>query len=266
MKAPPELTARDEARINVLVEHFLANKPKFVSLLEQLNSSLSNDATLTGLVHSIKSRVKDPGHLKEKLERKMKGAKKRKESFDVTVENFFERFNDLAGLRILHLHTRQFRSIHECLMRIFEEDKYDLVEGPIARTWDDESRKFFKEIGIDTKDSPSMYTSVHYVIAPNKKSRITCEVQVRTLAEELWGEVDHTINYPDESPSLPCREQIKVLARATSSCTRLVDSIFRSHEDYERQKRSARAASAEPQKARRGRSRKPPKPTSPVNH
>jgi hypothetical protein len=90
----------------------------------------------------------------------------------------------------------------------------------------------FEQMGITTKDSPSLYTSVHYVIAPNRRTRITCEIQVRTLAEELWGEVNHSINYPQLSDSLPCREQIKVLARVTSSCTRLVDAIFSSHEDH----------------------------------
>jgi len=75
-----------------------------------------------------------------------------------------------------------------------------------------------------------MYTSVHYVVESNSSTRATCEIQVRTLAEELWGEVDHTMNYPHESSVLSCREQIKVLARVTSSCSRLVDSIFRSAE------------------------------------
>jgi ppGpp synthetase/RelA/SpoT-type nucleotidyltranferase len=84
----------------------------------------------------------------------------------------------------------------------------------------------------DDVKSQSLYTSVHYVIAPNVKKRYTCEIQVRTLAEELWGEVDHTLNYPHPSESVPCREQIKVLARVTSSCTRLVDSIFLSHLDH----------------------------------
>lgn len=50
--------------------------------------------------------------------------------------------------------------------------------------------------------------------------------------EEVWGEVDHSINYPHKTESLPCREQIKALARATSSCSRLVDSIFTSFDDY----------------------------------
>jgi len=77
-----------------------------------------------------------------------------------------------------------------------------------------------------------MYTSVHYVVEANTKTRYTCEIQVRTLMEELWGEVDHTINYPHKTPSIACSEQIRALARLTSGCSRLVDSIFRSHEEY----------------------------------
>ena len=88
-------------------------------------------------------------------------------------------------------------------------------------------------MGIQTKKSPSLYTSVHYVIAPNLRTPLTCEIQVRTLADELWGEVDHTIKYPHPSESLACSEQIKVLARVTSSCTRLVDAIFVSHQDHQ---------------------------------
>ena len=58
---------------------------------------------------------------------------------------------------------------------------------------------------------------------------MTAEVQVRTLMEEVWGEVDHLINYPQESAYLPIREQIRALARSTSASTRLVDAIFLSN-------------------------------------
>jgi ppGpp synthetase/RelA/SpoT-type nucleotidyltranferase len=56
--------------------------------------------------------------------------------------------------------------------------------------------------------------------------------------EEVWGEVDHAINYPHEHESLACREQIRALARSTSSATRLVDAIFATVADFEIQKTS----------------------------
>ena len=88
--------------------------------------------------------------------------------------------------------------------------------------------------GINTRKSPSMYTSVHYVIGSASRTTMTAEIQVRTLMEEVWGEVDHSMNYPHPSDSLACREQLKVLARVTSSASRLVDSIFVTLDDHRR--------------------------------
>jgi ppGpp synthetase/RelA/SpoT-type nucleotidyltranferase len=173
--------------------------------------------------------MKEPDHLEDKLKRKLRQYKEKGKKFPITTKNLFVKINDLAGLRILHLHTEQVDAIAKGLRELFEEESYKLVEGPTARTWDDESRTFFKHINIKTKTSPSLYTSVHYVIKPNTKTQYTCEIQVRTLMEEVWGEVDHSINYPHRTKSVACREQIAALARATSTCTRLVDSLFRSH-------------------------------------
>jgi ppGpp synthetase/RelA/SpoT-type nucleotidyltranferase len=75
-----------------------------------------------------------------------------------------------------------------------------------------------------------MYTTVHYVIEANQRDKISCEIQVRTLADEVWGEVSHRVNYPEECQIASCKDQLKVLARLTSGCTRLVDSIFRTRD------------------------------------
>ena len=164
--------------------------------------------------------------MRKGLEAKAKG-----KEFPYTKENLFKKVNDLVGFRILHLHTRQFEDINRELLKIFDEQLWVRLEGPSARTWDDESRDYFKAIGIATVKSDTMYTSVHYIVKPNSKSPLTLEIQVRTLMEEVWGEVDHKINYPQKAESVSCREQIKVLARVTSSCSRLVDSIFLTHQE-----------------------------------
>ena len=78
-----------------------------------------------------------------------------------------------------------------------------------------------------------MYTTVHYDVRANRKSSIRCELQVRSLMDEVWGEVSHRVNYPVESTSRACRDQLKVLARLTTGGSRLVDSIFDSHERRE---------------------------------
>ena len=188
----------------------------------------------------MKYRVKKPSRLRDKLREKMLEANRSGERFEISRENLFERINNLAGFRLIHLYTRQMEKINQSLLALFEEAKYRITEGPTAKTWDDESRQFFTDIGIQTESSPSLYTSVHYVIEPNSRTKYTCEIQVRTLAEEVWGEVSHTLNYPTQIKSVACLEQINVLARVTSSCTRLVDSIFRTSEEYRRSEATKR--------------------------
>lgn len=220
------VTAAEARRIDALVGHYIANREKFNTILYQLSGYVAASQVLAHAVHSVKQRTKDPEHLRAKLTRKLQTAKKQAAALDIDKDNLFKKINDLAGFRIIHLHTKQAKQIHDELLAIFDEQRWILVEGPVAKTWDDESRSYFRALGWITEESESMYTSVHYVVQPNSRSELTCEIQVRTLMEEVWGEVDHTINYPVKSQSQSCREQIKVLARLTSSCSRLVDSIF----------------------------------------
>lgn len=228
--------------IDELVAHFNQNKMLLSSMIVSLDSYIDNSENLKVLIHSKKHRIKDPDHLKDKLIRKADEANKKKKPFVYTKENLFSKITDLAGFRIIHLHTKQIEQIDIELRKILEEQRWKITEGPKARTWDDESREYFKSIGIKTLSTPNLYTSVHYIIKPNTKSALTCEIQVRTLMEEVWGEVDHKINYPHKSESISCREQIKTLARVTSSCSRLVDSIFTTHE-YEKNRDSKLALS-----------------------
>jgi ppGpp synthetase/RelA/SpoT-type nucleotidyltranferase len=227
----PSISARDERLVDELAEYYLNNRHDLKTFLRNFTNQVRASKELKPWIHSVKSRMKDPDHLKDKLKRKILEYKKKKKIFPINESNLFRKINDLAGLRILHLHTTQVKAIHDGLAALFLEERYRITEGPTARTWDDESRDYFRKVGIKTKKSPSLYTSVHYIIRPNKTTPYTCEIQVRTLMEEVWGEVDHTINYPHRTAILACSEQIAALARATSACTRLVDSIFRSHSD-----------------------------------
>lgn len=218
------------ATIQDCVSRFSADVDGFSSLTATLTAMIGHSRSLREHVHSVRSRVKDPDHLRDKLERKARQDISAGRTFNINSRNLYRRIFDLAGVRILHLHTEQAVKIDKELRRLFNEASFELVEGPAARTWDNEYRQLFQTHNFEVIRSPSMYTSIHYVILQNKRTHRACEIQVRTLMEEVWGEVSHTIDYPHQSEELACREQIKVLARATSTCTRLVDSIFRSHE------------------------------------
>ena len=175
------------------------------------------------IVHSVKSRMKDPDHLVDKLSRK------KKEGRNITTNNLFEETTDFAGVRVLLLYQQQFQKIHSCIKDKCEKGGWVLAEKPIAYTWDPETEEFYKKLGIDTKIKDSYYTSIHYVIKPNKNSDLSCEIQVRTLFEEIWGEIDHTINYPHKTDCVACQEELRVLSKLVSTGTRLADSIFKNY-------------------------------------
>lgn len=186
-----------------------------------------NNPALKGIVHSVKSRMKDPEHLKDKIQRKLKSGK------IIDENNLFTVVNDLIGVRVLYLYQDQFQLIHNELLKKVDETKdWMFVEAPKAYTWDPETREYFEKLNIHTEVRDTYYTSVHYVIKPNNElSNITCKIQVRTLFEEIWGEIDHTINYPHQTEIIACKEQLRVLAKLVSTGTRLADSIFRTYND-----------------------------------
>lgn len=177
------------------------------------------------IVHSIKNRIKDLQRLREKI--------KRKSTIEdpITTENIFDRITDIAGVRVLHLYQAQFTQIHRAITHKLDSKDWILYEKPKAYTWDPESQDFFASHGLNVEVKESLYTSIHYVIKPRDNSPVSCEIQVRTLFEEIWGEIDYLINYSESTPSAVCREQIGVLARLVGAGSRLADSIWRTYSD-----------------------------------
>lgn len=226
------MTDSEQQPFSEVIEFYRSDETQ--SLLEQFLNQVEvffkTNSTLKKrkVIHSIKTRMKDPEHLRDKLQRKQS------KGIIVTKNNLFGEVTDLNGVRILHLYQQQFPVIHKEIMdKIHELEDWALVEPPKAYTWEPESQKFFEDLGIHTEVKDSSYTSVHYVVKPNNtKSTVTCEIQVRTLFEEIWGEIDHTINYPHPTESIACREQIRVLAKLVSTGTRLADSIFRTYDEH----------------------------------
>lgn len=187
-------------------------------------------------VHSIRHRIKNTDHFMEKVRRKnAEDLEKEPEHRigPITRDNVFERITDIAGLRVLHLHTSQFEFIHNTLMEKIEDGEFVLHEQPKAYTWDPESGQYFERLGLQPQRKDSYYTSIHYVLRPNSRAKATCEVQIRTLLEEVWGEIDHTMNYPTPTTDDHCKEQIKILARLVGTGTHLADSIMRRYGNRE---------------------------------
>lgn len=168
--------------------------------------------------------MKDPDHLRDKLERKLHVGR------DIHVDNLFQEVTDFAGVRVLHLHQGQFPAIHAAIEKQVADGQWVLHEHPRAYSWDPDSRTFYEGLGLPVELKDSYYTSVHYVVRPRNDSPLSCEIQVRTLFEEIWGEIDHVMNYPHATHNLACKEQLSVLAKLVATGSRLGDAIFRVYE------------------------------------
>lgn len=218
-----------QPEIDAIVDLYRSKRKLFELFLNNVESSFLSDVTLnTGTptpIHSMRKRLKDDAHLAEKVRRKDA------EGRAITPENLFVEVTDLAGVRVLHLYQEQFALLHSFISGRVKKKVWKLVEKPVAYTWDPESVVFFKKFKLRTEVKPSYYTSVHYLVAPanEEESSVCCEIQVRTLFEEAWGEIDHSINYPDKTEKLASLEQLRVLSKLVSTGSRLADSIFRVH-------------------------------------
>ncbi len=144
-------------------------------------------------VHSLKLRVKDPDHLVEKIVRK----KLENPELEITADNYREHITDLIGIRALHLFKEQWQPIHDFVMQTWGRDL--LHEGPRAYIREGDAGPVIdaQKVACDVQEHPFGYRSVHYLIRsqPAKVTRIT-ELQVRTLFEEGWSEIDHQVRYP----------------------------------------------------------------------
>jgi len=129
------ITNVERRHIDALVEAYECHKAQISLFKDQLLMALSSTQQLNQHVHSIRSRLKDPDHLRDKLILKLLTCKTDHRRFEVTANNLLTKINDLAGVRILHLYTRQIRYIDRALREIFQENQYDLLEGPFARSW-----------------------------------------------------------------------------------------------------------------------------------
>ncbi len=175
--------------------HYKLRRAEFQTVANSISQTLQQVPS----VHSLKVRVKDPDHLIEKIIRKqlehIAGPELRPTYTDCTPETYDSRITDLVGIRALHLFKEQWFDIHD-----FIEETWDRQEPPVAYVREGDDTRLFKATGCNVKPHKSRYTSVHYLIKSNPTKRIhLVELQVRTIFEEAWAEIDHSVRYPRQS-------------------------------------------------------------------
>jgi len=142
-------------------------------------------------VHSVRYRIKNEEHLIEKIIRnKIKDGRRR-----YNLKNYKNKIDDIIGIRALHLFKSDWEKIDEVIVK-----NWDTKETPVANIRNGDSAELISkyiEKTYDVKLHPYGYRSVHYILetAPTKK-KFVAELQVRTIFEEGWSEIDHLIRYP----------------------------------------------------------------------
>lgn len=171
-------------------------------------------------VHSVRWRVKDPEHLIEKIVRKRGGDAPSERYAAINVENYHEIVTDLIGVRALHLFKDDCLQIHDQI-----EEMWDLHEPAVSYEREGDNYDFSPELidrSINSKVHPAGYRSVHYVLKTKPASRETLvEVQVRTVFEEGWSEIDHKVRYPNFSKNSQIEDVLKIFNRLAGSADEL---------------------------------------------
>lgn len=160
--------------------------------------------------HSYSGRVKTPYHLIEKIIRKR--STNDTKYGKMLVSDYYKYITDLIGCRILLVYKRDWESVHNYLTGLFPNDtsryidsnhfasSYDkanasvsqpyMAEPPVAHTRLGDSEIYQNKLKVLNNH---YYRSLHYVL---RYGEYYVEIQVRTLFEEAWGEVDHDVLYP----------------------------------------------------------------------
>ena len=123
-------------------------------------------------IEHIKTRIKSADSIIDKLERK---------NLDFTIENIEEELTDIVGARII------------CS---FESDVYDVV-NIIKKS---SILNVIEEKDYIKNPKNSGYRSYHLIVEVpveliSTKTKIKAEIQIRTMAMDLWASLEHKIKY-----------------------------------------------------------------------
>lgn len=177
-------------------------------------------------VHLVSYRVKDYEHLAVKIVRSC--AKKGRPY--ITIENYRQEIGDIIGVRALHVFKDDWPVIDAAIRRAWQ-----LKRKPTAYVHNDsaETLKRYKDNGCRTEEKEG-YRSVHYdVVFRPFRAQALAEIQVRTVFEEAWGEVSHTVRYPTQMDNLIFKRFTDLTSQLTGQADQisLLARVMRERED-----------------------------------
>lgn len=180
-----------------------------VSSLEEAAISIFRSLSKMAHVHSVRYRVKDAEHLIEKIIRKKRDNPDR----EITIATYLTEITDLIGIRVLHLFKEEWVAIHRNIL-----DMWNLKETVIAYHRAGDNTDIFKENKCTPKEHNNGYRSIHYIIESQPtKLKVYAEIQVRTIFEEAWSEIDHSVRYPYDMDNPLLTQYLLIFNRLSGS-------------------------------------------------
>ena len=145
--------------------------------LEVLNDELSVK-NRRNPIEMIKSRVKKPKSIVEKLKRR---------GLPLTLESIVKNLDDVAGIRVICSFLDDIYEVADMLTR---QDDVKLVAV----------KDYIK------KPKENGYRSYHLIVEipvffSDKKQPMRVEVQIRTIAMDFWASLDHKLHYKKDLPN-----------------------------------------------------------------
>ena len=161
--------------------------------LDVLNKEFSAN-TMRNPIASIKTRIKSPDSIYEKLDRK---------NLDKTLESVQNNLDDVAGIRIICSFLDDIYSVADMLTSqddVKELTRKDYIKNP----------------------KPNGYRSLHLIIEipiflKDEKKDMRVEVQLRTIAMDFWASLDHKLSYKKDIPE----EEAKLLRQELLECAQI---------------------------------------------
>jgi putative GTP pyrophosphokinase len=180
---------------------FLNEKERYKKLAEYIVHLIRDDpSSPKESLHTIIYRIKDEFRIIEKIDKQNKELEAGVPP--ITEKNYRTRVGDLLGVRIICLRLSDIGKVEAYLGLLSEEKILRFLKGP------DQKRSFILPVepGESISDGVNLtysgYSSIHYQVelgensdAPSGLEDLQFELQLRTILEEAWGEIDHKYRY-----------------------------------------------------------------------
>ena len=171
--------------------------------------SLSGRHPTPSPIQRVRIRIKRPESALDKILRKP-------ESYPdaLTIESL-RRMPDTLGARVIVFFLSQLALVDR---EIRNSPHFELssTHPPIAYL----SPQMHSQLGlghIQRQEKESGYASIHYLLRlkdPSSSENPCFELQLRTLSEDLWGEIEHILGYkPGKRTSFAVRKQFNIISK-----------------------------------------------------